>query len=219
VVRSNVNKSTEVGRTVATDYSGALVSAGLLEVDPQTGKRLNYFDVSSKLEEFRAKYSSDRHSVHIIGFAKAVGDIRDGTRGVLFFFLIAFVITVGLMYWFLKDWRLTLVSTCVALLPVLWLLGSLPLLGFGIDPLSILVPFLIFSIGVSHAVQMAPLVGARRGHRHGFPHGGAARVREALHPGNARAPHERARIRGDHADPHRHRSRARHHPPRSAWAG
>jgi predicted RND superfamily exporter protein len=37
---------------------------------------------------------------------------------------------------------------------VLWLLGTLPILGYGIDPLSILVPFLIFSIGVSHAVQM-----------------------------------------------------------------
>jgi len=34
------------------------------------------------------------------------------------------------------------------------LLGTLPIIGFGIDPLSILVPFLIFSIGVSHAVQM-----------------------------------------------------------------
>jgi len=154
-VRANVNKSTEIGRTVAADFSGALVSAGLLEIDPQTGKRLNYFEVASKLEELRAKYSSDRHGVHIIGFAKAVGDIREGTRGVLTFFLIAFVITVALMYWFLKDWRLTGVSVFVAMLPVLWLLGSLPLLGFGIDPLSILVPFLIFSIGVSHAVQMA----------------------------------------------------------------
>ena len=37
-VRENVNKSTEIGRTVATDFSGALVSAGLLEIDPQTGK-------------------------------------------------------------------------------------------------------------------------------------------------------------------------------------
>jgi predicted RND superfamily exporter protein len=68
-VRANVNKSTEVGRTVATDFSGALVSAGLLEIDPQTGKRLNYFDFAGKLEELRTKYTSDRHTVHIIGFA------------------------------------------------------------------------------------------------------------------------------------------------------
>ena len=153
-VRGNVNKSNEIGRTVATDFSGALVSAGLLEIDPQTAKRLDYFDFAARLEELRAKYTSDRHSVHIIGFAKAIGDIRDGARGVVLFFGIAFVITLALMLWFVKDVKLTLVALTVAMMPVLWLLGTLPLLGFGIDPLSILVPFLIFSIGVSHAVQM-----------------------------------------------------------------
>ena len=153
-VRANVNKSTEVGRSVATDFSGALVSAGLLEIDPQTGKRLDYFEVASKLEALRAKYEGGRHTVHIIGFAKAVGDIRDGARGVIAFFGLAFVITAALMLWFVKDVKLTAVALAVAMLPVLWLLGTLPLLGFGIDPLSILVPFLIFSIGVSHAVQM-----------------------------------------------------------------
>ncbi|HUP29528.1 MAG TPA: efflux RND transporter permease subunit [Usitatibacter sp.] len=153
-VRENANKSSEVGRTVATDFTGALVSAGLMEIDPQTGQRLNYFQVASKLEELRAKYASDKHGVHIIGFAKAVGDIRDGARGVVMFFGIAFVITLALMLWFVKDVKLTLVALVVAMMPVLWLLGTLPLLGYGIDPLSILVPFLIFSIGVSHAVQM-----------------------------------------------------------------
>jgi hypothetical protein len=153
-VRENVNKSTEVGRSVATDFTGALVSAGLLEIDPQTGRRLNYFEVAGKLEELRAKYQSERHSVHIIGFAKAIGDIRDGARGVVTFFAVAFVITLVLMLWFVKDAKLTLVALVVAMMPVLWLLGTLPLVGFGIDPLSILVPFLIFSIGVSHAVQM-----------------------------------------------------------------
>ena len=153
-VRGNVSKSNEIGRTVATDFSGALVSAGLLEIDPQTAKRLNYFDFSARLEELRTKYTSDRHSVHIIGFAKAVGDIRDGARGVVVFFGIAFVITAALMLWFVKDVKLTVVALGVAMMPVLWLLGTLPILGFGIDPLSILVPFLIFSIGVSHAVQM-----------------------------------------------------------------
>ena len=153
-VRANVNKSTEVGRTVATDFSGAMVTAGLLERDPQTGQKLDYFAVASKLEDLRAKYSGPRHTIHIIGFAKAIGDIRDGARGVVTFFGVAFLITLVLMLWFVKDVKLTLVALVVAMMPVLWLLGTLPLLGFGIDPLSILVPFLIFSIGVSHAVQM-----------------------------------------------------------------
>src|SRR6478736_1051206 len=153
-VRENVGKSTEVGRTVATDFSGALVAASLLETDPQTGRKLDYFDFAQKLEQLRAKYEGPKQTVHIIVFAKAIGDIRDGARGVIVFFGVAFAITALLMLWFVKDAKLTLVALGVALMPVLWLLGTLPLLGFGIDPLSILVPFLIFSIGVSHAVQM-----------------------------------------------------------------
>jgi hypothetical protein len=153
-VRANVDKSTEIGRTVATDFSGALVMAGLLEIDPQTGKHLDYFDFARKLEQLRAKYEGGGQTVHIIGFAKAVGDIADGARSVIVFFGIAFVITLALMLWFVKDLKLTLVALAVAMMPVLFLLGTLPLLHFGIDPLSILVPFLIFSIGVSHAVQM-----------------------------------------------------------------
>ena len=157
IVRGNVQKSSEVGRTVATDFTGALVAAGLLEYIPKgDGKleKLNYFELSKKLEELRTKYEGPNHTVHIIGFAKAVGDIADGARGVIMFFGIAFLITAVLMLWFVKDLKLTLVSLVVAMMPVLWLLGTLPIIGFGIDPLSILVPFLIFSIGVSHAVQM-----------------------------------------------------------------
>ena len=38
---------------------------------------------------------------------------------------------------------------------MIWTLGALALFGFGIDPMSILVPFLVFAIGVSHGVQVA----------------------------------------------------------------
>ena len=157
IVRANVQKSNEIGRTVATDFSGGLVIAGLFESIPKDGgkvEKLNYFELSNKLDELRAKYEGPDHTVHIIGFAKAVGDISSGARGVIMFFLIAFVITAVLMFWFVKDLKLTMVALVVAMMPVLWLLGTLPIIGFGIDPLSILVPFLIFSIGVSHAVQM-----------------------------------------------------------------
>ena len=156
-VRGNVQKSTEVGRTVAADFSGALVAAGLLESIPKgDGKleKLNYFELSEKLEAIRAKYEGPNHTVHIIGFAKAVSDISAGAKGVITFFLVAFFITAILLFFFLKDLKLTTIALIVAMMPVLWLLGTLPIIGFGIDPLSILVPFLIFSIGVSHAVQM-----------------------------------------------------------------
>lgn len=92
--------------------------------------------------------------VNIIGFARLLGDVIQGLVGVFAFFAIAFAITALLLYWYTRSLRVTIVALLVAMLPVLWLIGVLPLLGYGIDPMSILVPFLIFSIGVSHAVQM-----------------------------------------------------------------
>lgn len=153
-VRANVLKSGRVGRLVSNDFKGALVSAELLEVDPGTGARLDYAMVAQKLEEIRTRHQKDGLQVHIIGFAKAVGDITEGARAVLMFFAVAFVITAALLYWYSGSAKLSAVALVCAMIPVVWLLGLLPLLGYGIDPMSILVPFLIFSIGVSHAVQM-----------------------------------------------------------------
>lgn len=153
-VRRNVLKSGQVGRLVANDFRGALVSAELLEYDPSSGAKLDYVKVAAQLEQLRERYQNAQHDVHIIGFAKSVGDIADGTRGVLGFFAIAFALTALLLVFYFRSWKLASLALICALVPVLWLLGLLPLLGYGIDPLSILVPFLIFSIGVSHAVQM-----------------------------------------------------------------
>lgn len=154
LVRENVLKSGRLGRLVANDHSGAMVSAELLEIDPTTGRRLDYLAVAAQLEDIRERHARDGLDVHIIGFAKAVGDITDGARGVLLFFGIAFVVTAALLYHYTGSARLTALTLACAMVPVVWLVGLLPLVGFGIDPMSILVPFLIFSIGVSHAVQM-----------------------------------------------------------------
>lgn len=153
-VRENVVKSGNVGRLVSNDFRGALVRAELLEVDPATGERLDYHAVARQLEQIRTQYQTESLRVHIIGFAKVIGDVIDGAIGVLVFFAVAFAITAVLLYFYSGSLRLTLLALVIALTPVVWLLGLLPFMGYGIDPMSILVPFLIFSIGVSHAVQM-----------------------------------------------------------------
>lgn len=153
-VRSNAARSGQVGRLVANDLRSALVRADLQELDPMTGRPVNYVEVAKRLEDLRAKYGSDQIEINIVGFAKLVGDVVEGLTTVIGFFIVAFLITGVLLWIYSRSLRLTVVALLVALLPVVWLLGLLPLLGLGIDPLSILVPFLIFSIGVSHAVQM-----------------------------------------------------------------
>jgi predicted RND superfamily exporter protein len=154
-VRRNVLKTNEVGRLVANDFSAAMVRAQLLEVDPDTGERLDYLEVARQLEErVRAKYESDSIRIHIIGFAKLIGDVADGAFGVVLFFGFTFLITGLLVYLYSRSFTLSLLPLVCSLAAVIWQLGLLTLLGYGLDPMSILVPFLVFAIGVSHGVQM-----------------------------------------------------------------
>lgn len=154
-VRKNILKAGILGRLVANDFTGAAISAQLLEIDPATGEKLDFIKVSHLLEEqIRDKYQSDQVDVHIIGFAKVIGDIADGAKRVILFFFIAFVITSLLVFLYTRSWILTLIPLSCSLIAVIWQLGLLPVLGYGIDPMGLLVPFLIFAIGVSHAVQM-----------------------------------------------------------------
>jgi predicted RND superfamily exporter protein len=152
-VRSNIVKSGEVGRLVSEDFSGAMVWANLLEENPQTGERLDYRKVAAQLEAIRTEYEGDDYTVHIIGFAKIVGDISDGAQSVAYFFLIALVITAILLYLYTRSIWLTILPLACSLAAVIWQMGTLSMLGFSLDPMNILTPFLVFAIGVSHGVQ------------------------------------------------------------------
>ena len=91
--------------------------------------------------------------VHIIGFAKVIGDVTDAAGEVLKFFLIAFVMTGILLWLYLGSFKLMLLPLTCSLIAVIWEFGLLTTAGFGLDPFAILVPFLILSVSVSHGVQ------------------------------------------------------------------
>src|SRR5690606_24450261 len=106
-------------------------------------------------EKIRDKYQAQNPNVqiHIVGFAKKVGDLIDGLLIVVVFCAIAFVITLVLLDWFTWCIRSTIAVLGTTLIAVGWQLGLMNLAGFGLDPYSMLVPFLIFAIGISHGVQ------------------------------------------------------------------
>ncbi|RLA09144.1 MAG: hypothetical protein DRQ54_03615, partial [Gammaproteobacteria bacterium] len=153
-VERNLLQSAYVGRLVTPDFRGALVRAELVEWNPVTGNRLDYTEVAEQLDQIRERYESDNVDVHIIGFAKLIDNIIDAALGVVQFFLLALVITALLLYFYSGSAQITGLALLVSVTAVIWQLGLVQLLGFGIDPMSILVVFLILSIGISHAVQM-----------------------------------------------------------------
>jgi hypothetical protein len=154
IVRGNVGKGGHVGRYTTKDQRGAMVEAELLEVDPVTGQKLDYEKVAKELENtIRGKYQDEEISIHILGFAKVVGDVIDATLEVVMFFLLTLVMTGILLWLYIGNFKLAMLPLICSITAVLWEFGLLHMIGFGLDPFAILVPFLILAVSVSHGVQ------------------------------------------------------------------
>jgi uncharacterized protein len=153
-IRENVVLGGYIGSLVANDNSGAMVIADLLDYDPQSKKKTDYIELGKRIEkEIRGKFEDGNTEIEIIGFAKQISDIAEGAKSVIKFFLLAFVLTALAVYWYCRSVVFTFVALICSLVSLVWQFGTLSLLGYGLDPLAILVPFLVFAIGVSHGVQ------------------------------------------------------------------
>ncbi len=152
-VRLNVERSGEIGQLVAANYKSSIVLVPLQDKVAETGERIDYHELSRRIEALRAKYESDKVAVHVTGFAKVVGDLIEGLQQVLIFFAGAIAICTAVLYWYTRCLRSTLLVVLCSMIAVVWLLGLLPTLGYELDPYSVLVPFLVFAIGMSHGAQ------------------------------------------------------------------
>jgi predicted RND superfamily exporter protein len=152
-VRANVERSGEIGQLVAGDFRSSIVYVPLLDKDPRTGAPLDYRELGRQLEQLRARHASDRIGIHIVGFAKVMADLIEGVRQVALFFLAALAICAGVLFAYTRCARSTSIVVACSLVAVAWQLGLLRLLGYALDPYSVLVPFLVFAIGMSHGAQ------------------------------------------------------------------
>ena len=161
-LRTNILKSGEIGRLVANNFKSTIIDVPLQESYPNPENQseqisLDYGEFSRLLEEkIRNEFQEENPniSIHIVGFAKKVGDLIDGIIKVVMFFGAALVITFVLLLIFTRCVKSSLTTLVCSVIAVIWQLGLLRTMGFGLDPYSILVPFLVFAIGISHGVQI-----------------------------------------------------------------
>ncbi|MDE3736769.1 MMPL family transporter [Pseudomonas resinovorans] len=151
-LRRNVQLSNEIGQLVAFDQRSSIIYVPLLSRTPD-GQPLDYATLSEQLDTLRAQFQSDNVDIHITGFAKKVGDLIEGLEQILLFFAVAILITTAVLYGYTRCVRSTVLVVLCSLVAVVWQLGLLPLLGYELDPYSVLVPFLVFAIGMSHGAQ------------------------------------------------------------------
>ncbi|CAM2169633.1 MMPL family transporter [Paraburkholderia sacchari] len=152
-LRSNVARAGLIGSLVANDQRSSTVFVPLLSADPQTGKPLDYAKISRYLDERIRSNQSESIHIHIVGFAQLMGDLIDGLTQVMSYFVVAAIMVGVVIFVYTRCLRSTLLVLGCSMIAVCWQLGIVRLLGFELDPYSVLVPFLVFAIGVSHGAQ------------------------------------------------------------------
>lgn len=147
-IRKNIDTARLKGRMVSMDMKSVLISAEIYE----TG--VDYHSVYRQLNNIREKYSNDSISIHINGFSMVMGFVNDALPKILGLFAFSALITFLILWRCFSSVRLAILPLISSGLAVLWSLGIARLLGMKLDPMTTIVPFLIFAIGVSHGIQM-----------------------------------------------------------------
>jgi predicted RND superfamily exporter protein len=153
LLRQNIQKAGLVGNMVGNDFKSSMIYVPLMETNNLTGQPLDYGQLARELDQIRAKYAAQGVTLHIVGFAMVVGDMINGIDKVLIFFALSVLIATAALYWYTRCVRSTALVVTASLVAVCWQMGCLRLLGFNLTPYSVLVPFLVFAIGMSHGAQ------------------------------------------------------------------
>ncbi len=181
-IRRSIEKAHVLGDLVSPDLDAAMITADLL---PQRGKAEPDLEALSRaLEQIvRAPFEGDGYSVHIIGFSKQQGDVAAFARQAVPYFGVAFLLSFLMVYWYSWSFRLTALTVIASSVSFVWQLGLLALLDIELDPLALIVVFLVYAIGVSHGVQQINLLARLAAAGHSADEAARMSFRRLLVPG------------------------------------
>jgi len=150
-LKSNVHKNPQVvyGRYVSLDDRAARIDATFLE------SRLDYRKIFN--ETYKLVVDPERDStvqIYVSGPPILYGWVYHYTPQIFKIFAVTVLALWILLYLYFHDWRGALRPTISGVICAIWGLGFIRLIGFALDPLVLVIPFLITARAVSHSVQM-----------------------------------------------------------------
>ncbi len=154
-LKINIARSGLLGSMVGNNFRSTMIFVPLLDKDPVTGQPIDYATLSKAVGEIVARHAAgpDPVVIHVTGFAQLIGELLAGMVEVIAYFGVAALVAIVVIYAYTRCVRSTVLVVACSIVAVVWQLGLVAGLGFALDPFSILVPFLVFAIGVSHGAQ------------------------------------------------------------------
>ena len=136
------------GLLVSPDLKSALIRGTLNE------GALDYERVFEQLQELRAAETEPGVRIHATGNPVLVGWVSTYVDQIVQIFLYTILIMLALLTLYFRRTYGILLPTMGLVLTSIWGLGILSLLGYNLDPLMMVIPFLISARAMSHGIQL-----------------------------------------------------------------
>lgn len=149
-IRRDVQANPRVyGLLVSPDMKAAVIKGTLNE------GRLDYEAVFEKVQEARALGGDNSNiKIHAAGQPVLVGWVHSYLSEVAQIFLITAVVLLTLLVLYFRRWYGIFVPMIGILISSVWGLGIISLLGYNLEPLTLVIPFLISARALSHGIQI-----------------------------------------------------------------
>jgi hypothetical protein len=135
------------GVLVSVDSTSALIFADFFE------KGINYNDIFKSLKKMQEREEDEAAIVRIGGFPMLLGYVGYFLKDVLMIFGITLGAVCLLLALIFRSVRGVVLPILGAGICAIWGLGFTRILGYNLDPLTLVLPFLISAMAISHSIQ------------------------------------------------------------------
>jgi predicted RND superfamily exporter protein len=143
-----LNNSLIYGPYVSMDMKATLITADFLDGD------INYSKAFDQIMALVKEASGDGVMVRVVGEPVLYGWVNYYLDETILIFFAAIASLVLILLLITRTWHGTLLPLLAGVISAIWALGAAELMGFHLDPLVIVVAFLITAQAISNSVQL-----------------------------------------------------------------
>lgn len=136
------------GQYVSLNNKMLLITADFWE------RAIDYRVIFEKLQEIVKNEQDENHVIHMVGEPVLYGWVYHYMPQMIQIFIVTLIVVVALLFLYSRNLRGVLLPMLSGLVSASWGLGLAGFLGYNIDPLIMVIPFLITARVISHSVQM-----------------------------------------------------------------
>jgi predicted RND superfamily exporter protein len=136
------------GSFVSYDSKKALILADFFE------EEIDYQVLFRELGRVRQETEDENHIINVAGEPMHLGYIWSYARYTVYIMVLTALVMLFLFYLYFRSKRAMILPVLASVVSGMWGLGFMALIGFNLDPLMLVLPFLFSAMAASHSVQV-----------------------------------------------------------------